>query len=296
MVTDMPNEFKNVGSLLLKNRTVAENEHSKILSDLKIKGYAQLESLFNPHLVRRLRKLISVYYSQYQDKHGLAPSATNADLLYNLQNKDKEFIDIFSEPSLQRILMAKLNDPHFRYIPPGRPNYILNQFTARSSNDELSLHIDAGMPSSGSETMMMQAAFVLEPFRVESGCTWVAPKTHRSGEYAYQSINPSDLLPIEGNPGDVLLWDSRIWHSGGFNETGKTRWAIIATLSRWWVKPSFDMPRGLPEHIYQALNNEQKALIGYCSIPPLCDEERITRGQSYEQLKPRPQDFYSKDN
>ena len=97
MVTNVTIKFKK-GSPLCNNSIVAENKNSKTLSDLKVKGCAQLDKLFNPHLVKRLRKLISVYYAQYQKRYGLSQSTSNVDLLYNLQNKNKEFIGDLKRP------------------------------------------------------------------------------------------------------------------------------------------------------------------------------------------------------
>ena len=44
------------------------------------------------------------------------------------------------------------------------------------------------------------------------------------------------------------------------------------------------MPRALPDNIYRKLTNEQKALLGFCTIPPLDEKDRRTRAMKYSDL------------
>ena len=266
------------------------------VSALDTEGFIKLEQRLTSKDVCKYLSLLNLHYAEFTSKYGTPIATAKTDILYNLQNKNKNFLDLMDDPLIEEILMAKLNDPFFRQIPNGHPNYILNQFTARSSNETLDLHIDAGMPSQDKEANMMQLAFVLEPFRAESGCTWVVPKSHRSGRYPDQERSAHGLVPIEANSGDVLIWDSRLWHGAGENNTGRTRWAIIATVSRWWIKQSFDMTRSIPEEFYRALSDKHKALIGFCTIPPRDEHERIGRNCGYSDLKDRPSaNFDDKD-
>jgi hypothetical protein len=52
------------------------------------------------------------------------------------------------------------------------------------------------------------------------------------------------------------------------------------------------MPRALPQEIYDALSDSQKAVLGFCTIPPLDETERRTRARPYTDLAPDVEDFY----
>ena len=52
------------------------------------------------------------------------------------------------------------------------------------------------------------------------------------------------------------------------------------------------MPRALPESVYVELSDQQKALIGYCTIPPLDEKERRTRAIKYSDLPKSSRDFW----
>jgi hypothetical protein len=53
----------------------------------------------------------------------------------------------------------------------------------------------------------------------------------------------------------------------------------------WWVKPSMDIIRGLKDDIYQKCTDQQKQLLGFCSIPPINPLERTNTKTGYDLLK-----------
>ena len=64
-----------------------------------------------------------------------------------------------------------------------------------------------------------------------------------------QTIHP--YPKIIGSAGDLIIWDSRLWHGTLENRSKQSRWAIVTTLSSWWVKQAMDMPKSLPKKIYK---------------------------------------------
>jgi hypothetical protein len=205
-------------------------------------------------------------------------------VVYNLQNEAKEFIDILGNSFVERICMSLLNDEYYRFLPNDVPNYILNYYNARSSGNKLDLHIDSYVPSPGRFTNAMQIVFLLDDMDESNGCTVIVPGSHRSGEYTDRGL--IGVKPVVAKAGDVVLWDSRLWHGTTENKVGSSRWALIATLTRWWMKQAMDIPKALPENIYRELSDRQKALMGFCSIPPVNERERINTKCGYEFLKP----------
>lgn len=186
--------------------------------------------------------------------------------VFNLQSKDIGFIRLLTEESLEKLLMAKLNDAGYRAIPQDQPNYILGEYIARSSGEALRLHIDSWMPSPGEQTWMIQVVFVLDDRSEEAGCTTVVPGTHRSGQYADRGYQDVQTLPAKA--GDLVLWDSRLWHGALANKLPQKSWVLVATVQCWWVKQRFDIPRTIGPELYGVLSDKEKALLGFCAMPP----------------------------
>ena len=201
----------NISKLIDKCRQIDANEEQQHLKRIRSNGYTIVEEAFSNELVNQLLLMVRRQFNhQKKDTLSQVPAEWEADWILNLQNKDKEFIDLLDLPIARALMMRLLNDPHFRPFPATDPNYILGQFVARSSLEELELHIDAGMPQPGHDTTMIQMSFVLEDTNSENGCTHVVPGSHLLGEYSDRSYqNP---MPVPGRAGDLLIWDARLWH------------------------------------------------------------------------------------
>jgi Phytanoyl-CoA dioxygenase (PhyH) len=214
------------------------------------------------------------------------------DVLYSLQREDVGFLRAFSSNALvMEILRGLLNDAYYRQIPSDRPNFILRSMLGRSSGPApLPLHIDSFIPSSGQYCFACQVAIVLEDQTLESGCTVVVPGSHRADSYANQSAM-SEAIPLETKAGDIVIWDGRIWHGALGNGSQRSRWSLISTFTRWWLKQNFDITGTLPQPVYDSLNDDEKAILGYCSRPPRDEFERIDIKAGHAQLKPRVEDY-----
>jgi hypothetical protein len=265
------------------------------IKSLKTSGFAVLRRAIDLDSTQRLLKLLEHHVHIARPPNGIEPYINQGHkLLYNLQNEDVSFLRAMTDHSeLRAVLMALLNDEWYKQIPQDKPNFILRGLSARSSGPEsMPFHLDSFIPSKGSYAWMVQAAIILEPQTVENGCTLVIPKSHLSDRYADQD-SKDKAIPIESEPGDIVIWDSRLWHSAGANHTEKSRWAILATFSRWWVKQQFDIPRALPQKIYEQLTAEERSVLGFCSMPARDQFDRVDMKTGYEGLKPHVKDYYS---
>ncbi len=209
------------------------------------------------------------------------------DVLYNIQREDVRYLRTFTgNPLVMEILRGLLNDPWYRQIPQDQSNFILRALGGRSSGPgALPLHIDSFVPSSGKLCFACQVAVILEDQTAERGCTVLVPGSHRSDSYASQEAL-ADAIPLETRAGDIVIWDSRLWHGALGNTSGNSRWSMIATFVRWWIKQNFDVTGTLPESIYQALTDDEKGILGYCSLPPRDEYERTDIKSGHADLKP----------
>lgn len=257
---------------------------SSLVEDLNILGYAKISQALSEDALAELRSCLAFHAKRCEGRVYPGYTAVRPDdpQIFNLQNKDRCFIDALGQQTLEKVLMAKLNDAYYTSIPADCPNYILGEYIARSSGAPLRLHIDSWMPATGTETWMMQAAIALEDRDCDDGCTVVVPGSHLSGKFTER--NYKKLTPIPLKAGDIALWDSRLWHGAlPIKNPGKV-WVLIATFQRWWVKPRFDMVRGLPPEIEVTLSKRQKALLGFCSQPPVDENSGTDARQGYDSL------------
>ncbi len=272
-------------------RTIDEEEYAQHCKNLTVYGYTAVPSMMDQGTVELLRERVEGLWSSinHQKLAGRPDRDAKDKVIYNLQNRDKLFVDILGDSFVERILMAMINDEYYRFLPSDVPNYILSYYNARSSGNKLDLHIDSYIPSPGRYASAMQVVYLLEDMEEANGCTVVVPGSHRSGEFTDRGL--MNVVPLRAKAGDLVLWDSRLWHGTTENVLGTSRWAVIATFTRWWMKQAMDIPKALPDEIYAQLTDRQKALMGFCSIPPVDETERINTKCGYDVLKPSARGF-----
>jgi ectoine hydroxylase-related dioxygenase (phytanoyl-CoA dioxygenase family) len=272
---------------IIRKRITLE-EREQLLKELKVYGYCIVPQYIKPESVINIRERLLEFWEEDKTYEGRPERDANDLRVYNLHYKDKMFIDLISFEDLHGIFMEKLNDPYYRFLPADVPNYYLHSFNARSSGKKLDLHIDSNIPFPGERTMMMQMAFVLEDQNEDNGCTLVVPGSHLSGEFTDREMK--NIKPIIAQAGDLVIWDSRLWHGTLENKSGESRWSLIALWAMWWIKPFFDT-LSLPEEIYSLLDDRQKQLLGFCCIPPVNEDERINTKCGYETLRSSVSDY-----
>ncbi len=270
-------------------RDILENEQVQILKELDSYGFAKFSGFLLPETLQSLLKLTEYYYTETNSGGKIhykgTPERDKDDkILYNLQNIDKVYIDLISSQAITSIAKVKLNDPHYRFLPSDVPNYVLQYYNARSSGQKLDLHIDSHIPFAGEYTNMMQFVILLEDSTVNNGCTVVVPGSHKSARFTDRELE--NVIPLTAKAGDLVCWDSRLWHGTLANISKQSRWALIATLGMWWVKPSMDIVRSMNSEIYKQCDDQQKQLLGFCAVPPINPMERNNTKCGYDFLKP----------
>ena len=273
-----------------------DNQLQEKIQQLRLRGYATLSDEIPIEKIKALRDIVHDHFVNQETnslEEGTPFLNRGHDVIYNVQKLGIEILGLLlGNSSLENILIACLNDPYYRQIPHDKPNYILRSYVARSSGAaEMPLHIDSFIPSSGKEIAVMQVSIVLERQSPNNGCTLVVPKSHLSDSYA-SADNLKDAIALESNAGDIVIWDSRLWHGAHANKSGNTRWALIGTFSRWWIKQNYQITKTLDQSIYEQLDDSQKAVMGYVSLPPVNENQRIDVKAGYEALKPLVSDYF----
>ncbi len=270
--------------MLKKLSAIEFNKHMKNFSTY---GYTKIDNFIQPEFRKTLLKKVIKEHKKINLKTSQIKGLPERDLkdlrVYNLPERDKVFIDLISNYQIEKFLKPLINDPYYRMLPKNVPNYIIGSFTARSSGHKLDLHIDSRFPFLGKTPVSILVLFVLEDMNKKNGATIVVPKSHLSGTYTDRKSK--DIKIINAKCGDVLLLDSRIWHGTTDNKTNKSRWLINANITQWWLKQQVNMPNTIPKKIFSKLSNKQKQILGFCSIPPDSELQRVNIKCGYEILK-----------
>ena len=276
---------KFYGTKMLKK--IKKKERDKHINNIYKFGYTKIDQFLKTKYRNILFKKVVQEFKKTNLKtseYNGAPKRSSKDLLvFNLIGKDKIFIDLISNNNLEQIISPILNDPFYNKIKEKYPNYIVGACTARSSGKKLDLHIDSRIPYKGSQPISFLLLFCLEKMDGKNGATILVPKSHLSGTFPQKKNN--NVKVVKGEPGDLLIFDTRIWHGTTENKTSNSRWTINIVITQWWIKQQLNILHSIPKKIFSKLSNKQKQLLGFCSIPPDSVKDRISVKTGYEILK-----------
>jgi hypothetical protein len=246
------------------------------INNLLENGYVVMRQVFNPKELQDFLVFCKKQSLEVVNPDLIPRLNTGSDIIYNPFVEDIRFLRLFEEPQLLKVISDALNDSYYKNLD-GLPTFILRSMICRSSKEMLPWHIDSFIPYSGSFVSTVQVVIPLEPFTKDSGPTLLLPKSHQYGQYASQ-LEEEDprVVEVEAAVGDVIFWDSRIWHAAKARTSSNTRWAIIATFCRWWIKQNFDYPMLMKQNSNKGnLNDIDLALLGVASRVPSSPAESI---------------------
>lgn len=128
--------------------------------------------------------------------------------------------------------------------------YILNSFGGNILKKGMSyannIHRDI-RTFSGGIPLMLNTLIMLDDFTKNNGATWLMEFEYgRALEEKPSEIQFMDrAFQITGKAGDLVVWNSNMWHRAGENSTDKPRRSLTPEFSKPFMKQGFDYPRAV---------------------------------------------------
>jgi ectoine hydroxylase-related dioxygenase (phytanoyl-CoA dioxygenase family) len=152
--------------------------------------------------------------------------------------------------------------------------FILNSFSALNNLPDEStfsaeIHRDIRFHS-GKCNLMLNCLVMLDDFTEQNGATWILPSSHLRKEKPGPEEFFKNAIQATGRAGDVLVFNSNMFHCSGKNTTDKGRRGLPIVFSKSALKQLLDYPRAFGA---QEFSPEIKQLLGYESrVPSSLDE------------------------
>jgi len=265
---------------------------TNIVNQINTLGYAILESIITPQECEQYKVLLERDYDKYsplyasnnlkKSKHGL-DNKIHEKVVYNLHNKDILWYKLFFHEQILNILDSILVEGSYHNSEP----YYLYNNSARNplkGNTGQQLHCDSRLPGVN-YCIVANVIWMLDDFTIENGATRIIPGTHKNKSFPEDGKVYTEEILITGKKGSVLIFDANLWHGGGGNFNGASRWAVALGYARWFWKPSFDYMLNTPKHIFNQLSENQKKLMGFTCTPP---KDEFTRVRTISNLPETP--------
>ena len=215
-------------------------------------GYLVFKGLISPgqieSLLMRLEELWGTEGEKAGEENYIEPGVRR---LANLANKGDMFREIYSHPHVLEVVQAVMG-------PEIRASMVNARDVPPHTGVRMPFHMDSDKGRHRDEKGFSAATaiWMLDPFTVENGATAFVPGSHLIGKSPKQvltDLNAShpDEIVLEGEAGDVLVFNGHCWHAGRPNLTDGHRRALLVHYLR------ADVPR--PESRRQHLDPERTA-------------------------------------
>jgi ectoine hydroxylase-related dioxygenase (phytanoyl-CoA dioxygenase family) len=201
-------------------------------------------------ILTRLEELWGAEGDQAGEENYIEPGVRR---LANLANKGEIFRELYAHPQVLEVVEAFMG-------PEMRASMINARDVPPHTGVRMPFHMDSdkGRVRDDKGYSAATAIWMLDEFSVANGATAFVPGTHLLGKSPKEVLTDlhashPDEIVIEGQPGDVLVFNGHCWHAGRPNETGGHRRAILVHYLR------ADVPR--PENRRQHLDPERAAAL-----------------------------------
>lgn len=112
-------------------------------------------------------------------------------------------------------------------------------------------------------TASTNVMFAIDPYTASTGATMGVPGSHRWPQDVDQERARSAAVPIEADPGAMIVFDSSLWHAAGVNTSGSDRVSINHQFTRSWIKQQIDYVRAAGDAAILALPERTRQLLGW---------------------------------
>lgn len=236
------------------------------LNDLNTLGYTIIQNVVDPKRIHELSRSIDIaflHHKQIQIQNN-SDIKTEGVALHALLSSDA-FID-FLYTLIENGFIRSLQQNFFK------SNCILNSFSALNNipnqpNFSSLVHRDLRFYS-GNFPIMINCLVMIDEFTVENGGTYLLQGSHLSEDAPTDSEFFDKAVQATGNSGDILIFNSNVWHAAAPNTTNKDRRAIPITISRSFMKQLLDYPRALGYDKMATYSTEMQQFLGYHSRVP----------------------------
>jgi len=125
----------------------------------------------------------------------------------------------------------------------------------------------------GDFRLMAQALVMIDPFTDENGATYLLSGSHRLRDAPADDRFFAESERATGPAGSIVMFDSKLWHAAGVNQSASLRRALTLAFARPFVKPQLDYPRALGYERGERLSPALRQLLGYnARVPVTLDE------------------------
>lgn len=239
--------------------------------ELLEKGYTIISSFLDEEFTSKISESMVKSYDlcrSIQIKNGI-DVATDGTVHHLIASGDSIYLEV-----IERICQSPIFDLIQDYFGS---KYIINSYGGvinlpSGRSYVTNMHRDIRF-FSGDFPLMLNVLIMLDDLKAENGALYLLTGSHQKSDRPAvdRFFQTSDRA--EGKKGDILLFNSNLWHAAGINETDRETKEITITLTKSFMKQQLDYPRAIGYDKLAKMSPELQQMLGYLARTPSNLEE-----------------------
>jgi len=236
------------------------------IKELATNGFVKFSNVLSNDFCEKLNQSLEksyVHCREFQINNEV-DQITDGTLHHLLATNDDIYLEVLNKIFDTEI--AKLFNTFFE------SNFIINTYGAvknlKSKPSYVSnIHRDIRFFSNGFP-LMLQQIILLDDFTLENGATFLLSGSHLSSEKPDSDMFYANASRALGKRGDVIIFDSNLWHAAGINQTDIERRALTINFTKPFMKQQLDYCRAIGYEKVSSMPDNLKQILGYFSRVP----------------------------
>lgn len=116
--------------------------------------------------------------------------------------------------------------------------------------------------------LMINFLIMLDDFTIENGATYLLKGSHKMPNKPTEDYFYKNSDRAIGKKGDILFFNSNVWHAAGINLTEIKRRAITIAFTKPFMKQQLDYTKLIENNNLNTISEELKQILGYFARTP----------------------------
>lgn len=229
--------------------------NQKKIDEIFSKGFALVENLIELEEVAILKELLQKAIDE-DLKQWEGKIYNDRWMVHNLMTRGMPFAHFLENQLMHSYLSTLLDHTCILYA------YTSSSMPPLGTNYSNRIHVDCPRVIKDYITNV-GVMLALDDYTTENGATFFLPYSQNRLETPTKKEFMEKAEQVYPKKGDAIIFNARIWHSGGVNQTNIPRHAITLNVCRSFMRQRFDYPRLVNSNIIDALGEIGKRFLGF---------------------------------
>jgi ectoine hydroxylase-related dioxygenase (phytanoyl-CoA dioxygenase family) len=226
--------------------------------EIRVRGFTVIRDVIEEGKLHIIRTQLDLRYQEQEDEFGEENMRliNELDMLRTPLLYDDIFLDLIRNQQVLNIVKSILGQEILLHLQNGiinRPN---------KEHHQSSWHRDLPYQEyTISKPLGISVFYCIDRFTSETGATILLPYSHKEIKISSLDFVKSNQVQISANAGDVLIFDSMVYHKAGYNSSKNIRRGINNVFVAPLLKQQINLPKMLNGKFSD--NETLSGLLGY---------------------------------